>query len=198
MAVRTTYRVGYTALVSVPHRASPSSAGSPHLTAYHPLLVHRHETSHPPSFRPLLAEGTLELATVPATRPVGDFHPSDTPHAGRTLDERVGQRVQLQARQDDWEHVYDDVWCLRTKGNLDRTWFIFGSDSRRDDVLLIYRRNTKRDWDGMVNLRQALDKGKKPRKKYRVSNVLVDTHPHCRFPLAFASQEAAVEKFRFR
>ena len=85
MAVRTTYRVGYTALVSVPHRASPSSAGLPHLTAYYPLLVHRHETSHPPSFRPLLAEGTLELATVPAVRPVRDFHPLDTPHARRIL-----------------------------------------------------------------------------------------------------------------
>ena len=88
MAVRTTYRVGFTALVSVSHRASPSKAGSPHLTAYYPLLVHRRETSHPPSFGPLLAEGTLELATVPATRPVGDFHPLDTPHAGRTLRRR--------------------------------------------------------------------------------------------------------------
>ena len=45
----------------------------------------------------------------------------------------------------------------------------------------------------MVNLRNALDKGKKPRKKYRVSNVFVDTHLHYRFPLAFASREAAVD-----
>ena len=130
----------------------------------------------------------MELATVPATRPVGDFHPSDTPHAGRTLDERVGQRVQLQARQDDWEHVCDDMWCLRTKGNLGRTRFIFRSDSRREDVLRIYRRKAERDWDDMVNLRQALDKGKRPRKKYRVSNVFVDTYLHYRFPLAFASR----------
>lgn len=99
----------------------------------------------------------------------------------------------VKAHQDDWEHVCDDMWCLRTKGNLGRTRFIFRSDSRREDVLRIYRRKAERDWDDMVNLRQALDKGKKPRKKYRVSNVFVDTYLHYRFPLAFASREAAVE-----
>ena len=51
----------------------------------------------------------------------------------------------------------------------------------------------ERDLDDMVNLRQALDKGRKPRKKYRVSNVFVDTYLHYRLPLAFASWEAAVE-----
>ena len=45
----------------------------------------------------------------------------------------------------------------------------------------------------MVNLQNALDNSKKPRKKYRVSNVFVDTYLHYRFPLAFASWEAAVE-----
>ncbi len=45
----------------------------------------------------------------------------------------------------------------------------------------------------MVNLRNALDNGKRPRKKYRVSNVFVDTYLHYRFPLAFASRKDAVD-----
>ena len=62
-----------------------------------------------------------------------------------------------------------------------------------EDVRRIYCRKAERDWDDMVNLRQALDKGKKPRKKYYVSNVFVDTYLHYRAPLAFASREATVE-----
>ena len=49
-------------LVSVPHRASPSPAGSPHSTAYYPLLVHRHGILPRPSFGPHLAVGTLVSA----------------------------------------------------------------------------------------------------------------------------------------
>ena len=49
-------------LVSVPHRASPSGAGSPHSTAYYPLLVHRHGILPRPSFGPHLAVGTLVSA----------------------------------------------------------------------------------------------------------------------------------------
>lgn len=45
----------------------------------------------------------------------------------------------------------------------------------------------------MVSLRNALDNVKRPRKKYRISNVFVDTYLHYRFPLAFASREAAVD-----
>lgn len=99
----------------------------------------------------------------------------------------------VKAHQDDWEHVCDDMFVLRTKGNLGRTRFIFLSEDRRKDVLRGYRRKAERDYDDMVNLRSALDKGKKPRKKYRVSNVFVDTYLHYRFPLAFASREEAVD-----
>ena len=49
-------------LVSVPHRASPSPAGSPHSTAHYPLLVHRHGILPRPSFGPHLAVGTLVSA----------------------------------------------------------------------------------------------------------------------------------------
>ena len=41
-------------------------------------------------------------------------------------------------------------------------------------------------------MRNVLDNGEKPRKKYRVSNVFVDTYLQCRFPLVFASREATV------
>ena len=99
----------------------------------------------------------------------------------------------VQAHHDEWTHVCDEMWCLVTNGNLGRTRFIFRSDDRRSEGLRGYRRKAERDWDDMVNLRSALDNGRKPRKKYRVSNVLVDTYLHYRFPLAFASREAAVE-----
>ena len=99
----------------------------------------------------------------------------------------------VKAHQDEWEHVCDDMHVLRTKGNLGRTRFIFLSEDRRSEVLRGYRRRAERDYDDMVNLRNALDNGKRPRKKYRVSNVFVDTYLHYRFPLAFASREAAVD-----
>ena len=99
----------------------------------------------------------------------------------------------VKAHQDEWEHVCDDMHVLRTKGNLSRTRFIFLSEDRRSEVLRGYRRRAERDYDDMVNLRNALDNGKKPRKKYRISNVFVDTYLHYRFPLAFASREEAVD-----
>ena len=99
----------------------------------------------------------------------------------------------VKAHRDEWEHVCNDMYVLRTKGNLGRTRFIFLSEDRRSDVLRGYRRRAERDYDDMVNLRNALDNGKRPRKKYRVSNVFVDTYLHYRFPLAFASREAAVD-----
>lgn len=54
---------------------------------------------------------------------------------------------------------------LRLKGNLGRTRFIFLSEDRRSDVLRGYRRKAERDYDDMVNLQNALDNSKKPRKK---------------------------------
>lgn len=85
------------------------------------------------------------------------------------------------------------MYVLRTKGNLGRTRFIFFSKDRRSEVLRGCRRKAERDYDDMVNLRDALDKGKKPRKKYRVSNVFIDMHLSYRFPLAFASREEAID-----
>ncbi len=99
----------------------------------------------------------------------------------------------VKAHQDEWEHVCDNMYVLRTKGNLGRTRFIFLSEKRHSEVLKGYRRKAERDYDDMDNLRNALDKGKKPRKKYRVSNVFVDTHLSYRFPLAFTSREEAVD-----
>lgn len=99
----------------------------------------------------------------------------------------------VKAHQDEWEHVCDDMYVLRTKGNLGRTRFIFLSEDRRSEVLRGYRRKAERDYDDTVNLRNVLDKGKKPRRKYRVSNVFVDTHLSYRFPLAFASREEAID-----
>lgn len=75
--------------------------------------------------------------------------------------ERVGYSF-VKAHQDDWEHVCDDMYVLRTKGNLGRTWLLFLSEDRRSEILREYRRRAERDYDDMVNQRKVLDHRKKP------------------------------------
>ncbi len=41
----------------------------------------------------------------------------------------------VKAHQDEWEHVCDDMYVLRTKGNLGRIRFIYLSEERRSEVL---------------------------------------------------------------
>lgn len=65
---------------------------------------------------------------------------------------------------------------------------MFG-DTRLDKLLDSH----KRDYDYMVNWGTHYTTQKKSRKKYRGSNVFVDTYLHYRFPLAFSSREAAVD-----
>lgn len=91
------------------------------------------------------------------------------------------------------EHIYDDIYVLRIKGNQDRTRFIFLREDKGSKVLQGYLRRVELDYDNIVNLRNSLVNGKKSRKKYRISNELVDVFLHCRFPLAFANREVTMD-----
>ena len=99
----------------------------------------------------------------------------------------------VQTHDQDWECLDEDISFLRTKGSLGRTRYIFRSRKRERETLERYRHRAEKDWNQMVELRNAVDKGKRPRKKYRISNCFVDTHLSYRFPLGFASKERAID-----
>ena len=82
---------------------------------------------------------------------------------------------------------------LRINGNLGRIRYIFHSQKLEEEALVRYRKRAERDWERMVELKGALNKGRKPRKKYRISNWFVDTYLSYRFPLRFSCKEGAVE-----
>ena len=98
----------------------------------------------------------------------------------------------VKAHQDEWEHVCDDIYVLRTKGNLDRTRFIFLSENRRSEVLREYRRRGERDYDDIVNLRNALDKGRSPVRSVASPMFSWTQHP-LPLPLAFANREETMD-----
>jgi len=97
------------------------------------------------------------------------------------------------AHEEDWIPLDDDISYLRIIGNLGRIRYIFHSRKLEAEALIRYRKRAERDWDRMVELKGALDKGRKPRKKYRISNCFVDTYLSYRFPLGFSCKEEAVE-----
>lgn len=110
-------------------------------------------------------------------------------------------RLQLNKSDDDfvkahpygWISIDDDVSYMELKGYKGRTRYIFRSHKRREEIVAIYRRRAERDWRQMGEMKQALENGKKPRKKYRISNCFVDTHLSYTFPLDFGSEEEAID-----
>lgn len=110
-------------------------------------------------------------------------------------------RLQLNASDDafvrthkkDWEPLDEDISFLKIDGSLGRTRYVFHSKKREWEALERYQKRAERDWDHMVELRNAVEKGRQPRKKYRISNCFVDTRLSYRFPLSFASKQEAVD-----
>ena len=98
----------------------------------------------------------------------------------------------VRKHKDDWVPLDGDVSYLRIKGSLGRTRYVFHSQKLEDEAMVRYRRRAERDWMQMEELKGALDRGKKPRKKYRISNCFVDTRLSYRFPLVFQDQEEAI------
>ncbi len=99
----------------------------------------------------------------------------------------------VRGHPDGWISIDHDISYMKLKGNKGRTRFIFRSESRRMEIIDGYRRRAKHDWQQMGEMKEALEKGKKPRKKYRISNCFVDTRLSYVFPLNFSSEEEAIE-----
>jgi len=99
----------------------------------------------------------------------------------------------IESHPDGWIPIDSDLSYMPLKGSKGRARYIFRSEKRREELLHLYRSRAERDWNQMEELRSALEKGKKPRKKYRISNCFVDTRLSYRFPLQFSSKEEAVE-----
>jgi len=95
---------------------------------------------------------------------------------------------------DRWEYIDDGVMFIPIDGNLGRKRFIFYSDKRRNEILDGYQRKAERDYDDMVNIKAAIEKGKKPRKKYRTGNCFVDTKLFYQFPLEGRTRDEAIDE----
>jgi transposase len=100
----------------------------------------------------------------------------------------------VRAHEDDWTRIDDDVSFMRTKGNLGRTRYIFRNVKLRSDIMYRYRSKAEHDWDEMQTIRENIDSGKRPRKKYRNSNCFVDTRLSYLFPLGGQESEEAIER----
>lgn len=95
--------------------------------------------------------------------------------------------------RDGWIPIDDDISYMKLKGYKGRTRYIFSSRKRREEIICNYRRRAEHDWRQMIEMRAALEKGRKPRKKYRISNCFVDTRLSYHFPLKFSSESEAIE-----
>ena len=111
-------------------------------------------------------------------------------------------RKQLNASDDafvkshgnDWTRIDDDVSYLFREGNLRRRRFLFMNRKLKEDVIKRYRRKAEHDYDEMEEMKMALNKGKKPRKKHRNSNCFVDTRLSYLFPIVGRTREEAIDE----
>ncbi|KQM11347.1 hypothetical protein AOA80_09400 [Methanomassiliicoccales archaeon RumEn M1] len=94
----------------------------------------------------------------------------------------------VKAHENEFVELGEDMSCLEVQGNLGRKRLIFRSMKLRDETFLRYRRKAERDYDDMVNLKAAVDGGRRPRRKYRTSNCFVDTRLSYVFPLDVMSR----------
>jgi len=94
---------------------------------------------------------------------------------------------------DDWVRLDDDIGYMRIDGSLGRTRYIYRSEKRREELFGGYRGKAERDYDEMEEIRSAVEKKKKPRKKHRNSNCFVDTRLSYRFPLDTMTRSEAIE-----
>jgi transposase len=110
-------------------------------------------------------------------------------------------RLQLNSSDDDFVGKHTDDWSrldngmefMRIDGSLRRTRYIFRSEKRREEIVRGYRGKAERDFDEMEEMKAALTKNKRPRKKHRNSNCFVDTKLPYRFPLDTMTREDAIE-----
>jgi transposase len=93
-----------------------------------------------------------------------------------------------------WTRIDDDLSYFMIDGSLKRKRFIFRSEKLRAEKLERYVRKADRDYDKMVEIKAAVDRGKQPRKKYRVGNCFVDTKLNYKFLMEGMSREDAINE----
>lgn len=101
--------------------------------------------------------------------------------------------TQIASATTEWELLNDDMCAHVYRGNLGYTKCIYFSVSKYAEKMESYRHKAERDYDEMEDMKAALNGKKKPRKKYRNSNVFVRTILRRDFPLDFKSREEAIE-----
>ena len=95
---------------------------------------------------------------------------------------------------DEWNYLKDDILWMYREGNRKRVRYVMFNMKLKQDILDRYRKKAERDYDDMVNMKNALKNNKKPRKKYRNSNCFVNTHLSYQFPLDTLTREEAIEE----
>jgi len=111
-------------------------------------------------------------------------------------------RLQMNASDDAFVRRHKDCWnslddgtdFMRIDGSLGRTRYIFFSSKRKDEILHMYRGKAEKDYNEMEELKAAVNKGRRPRKKHRNGNCFVDTRLFHRFPLDGLTKEEATER----
>jgi transposase len=111
-------------------------------------------------------------------------------------------RLQMNASDDTFVKKHADWWIetddnmsfMKIPGNLGRTRYVFFSAKRREEIFHMYRSKAERDYEEMKELKTALTKNKRPRKKHRNGNCFVDTKLSHRFPLDGLTREEAIER----
>lgn len=96
--------------------------------------------------------------------------------------------------EDNWTPIDENVSFLFREGNKKRQRFVFRNLKLIDDMMKRYRKKAEHDYEEMTEMKAALTKGKRPRKKYRNSNCFVDTRLSYQFPLTGMSKEEAIEE----
>lgn len=95
---------------------------------------------------------------------------------------------------ENWIRIDDDISYQVLKGNNGHCRYVFRSNVRRTFILKTYHKKAERDWDEMQVIRKGIDKGRKPRKKYRNANCFVDTRLSYQFPLDGRTREEAIDE----
>ena len=96
----------------------------------------------------------------------------------------------------DWEVIEEEdrMMCRKEKGSLGVYRYIFFSHVRKDDAFRKYRRKAEHDYDEMLEMKAALIKGKRPRKKHRHRNIFVKTMHSYSFPLDLFNRSEAIDE----
>ena len=101
---------------------------------------------------------------------------------------------QLDLYRQGWLYLRDGTMAYRYEGNLSYAKVLYYSQKRREETLEGYRRKAARDYDEMLEMSKAIALGRIPRKKYRSSNLFIDTELKLKEEFRGMSREEAIKK----